>query len=687
MITLTIFLALSLAGLVFYFLNFSTPDLNYLQKSIYQKNNPNFLTYYTTHTKQILKEPKGDVMIYTPLSRIPIKVIEAFLIAEDKNFFYHQGIDIFGILKAIIINSVKGTWGQKPLGASTITQQLVKNLYLTQEKSFERKIKEAFLSFQIESTLSKYHILELYLNHIFLGNKAFGVTAAALKLFGKKLEDLTIAEIASLASFPKAPTSYNQPSHINILKVRRDWILLRLFQEQIISHEEYLQAKQEPIVFSKKYKKRFDNNSFTEEADKEFVLISKKNTIPTAYPLSVQTTLIPALQTYMEEALLRGLSLYHFRHHPKEHTLYHHKHLKMAEITKIETDKIFASLLPSGHLVQIMSQPAHVYKVGDKVIVTIVASKHDRDIAKIVPTTEISGAVIAIHAKTGAVLGVANFAPESHKSYNFANQAKRQPGSAIKTFIYLAALEQGFTLDSVIDDSPLTLYIGHQIYKPRNIYNNYGGKMALRYGLIYSKNTMTVRLAQSLQKGSLRNITQRFGIYKDVKEFLSFSLGSVETTLLDITKAYAALVNGGIKHEPYYIEKISGLQDNNNIYYHQDSSAPCTTAKLAEIMKQLMIEACKMGTGKQLASLGLYPHIGGKTGTTNDYKDAWFMGFYKDLVIGVWVGFPKPKTLGEHETGGRAALPIFYDLMKGIVPVYPLFFDDAPPQMGLSRNS
>lgn len=651
---------------------------------------------------QILREFSQERRIYTPLHLIPSMVINSFLVAEDKNFFYHCGLDIEGIIRAVISNSTQGSWFSKPLGGSTITQQVAKNFLVGNKRSFERKANEAIMSLRLESALSKDRILELYLNEIYLGMGAYGVEAAALAYFDKPLDQLSIAQMAFLAAMPKAPSFYPNQKNLSYAKARRDWVIERLYEEEILTSYEALTAKEEPIHIIQRRDDKAQPDYYSEYIRQELVSRFGEDTVMQG-GLTVKTTLVPALQEIATKTLKEGLIVYDRRHGwrgPIHHAdieddfngqwLDHLEnipsppglgHWSLAIVLEITPDKAKIGLkngelgsiplkylkwakknLPNQTVGPPITHPGDVLKRGD--IIAVSRNEHFYCLEQI---PEVTGGLVALDPHTGHVIATAGGYDFEKSQYNCAIQAKRQPGSAFKPFVYLAALEHGYTPETRILDAPIMFNVGGKLgtYAPQNITKKFYGLIPLRSGLIYSYNVTTVRLAQQVGLRRVEKIAQNFGLVDKLPHQLAAALGSAETTLLKLTAAYGMIANGGYQISPIFIEEV---RDRHNQLIHKAQPVEKTRVASTQSIRQLtkmMRDVVQRGTARSLISL--HHPIAGKTGSTNEHKDSWFVGFTPNIVVGVFVGFPTPRTLGPKEAGSKVALPIFKKFMAEVL--------------------
>ena len=654
---------------------------------------------------ELVADFSKEKRIFVPYEAIPKNVINSFLSAEDKNFFSHPGVDAKGVMRAVL-NNIRNIMSSKRLeGASTITQQVAKNFLLTNEVSLNRKIKEAILAFRIERALSKERILELYLNQIYLGSGAYGVAAASLEFFDKSIKELNYNEAALLAALPKAPSKYNPYKNKDLAKFRRDLVLKNLYENNFIDESKYLKLKNESIKL-KKVKKVFLENSqyYIEDVRKNII---EKLTYNKVYNqgYNINTPINLELQKIATQSLRNGLIAYDRRkgwRGPIKNIKYSKDWFKNVEkkfrleksvgwqIVIVKKINQFNSIIETSDNLQgvinykdiswTKNEFEDLFKVGDVIYV----KKIDTNSYSLQQLPEINGGMVVMDPFTGRVLALSGGFSFKNSEFNRASQALRQPGSAFKPFVYALALENEYTPSSLILDAPLVLDQGIDLkkWKPENYGKKFYGLSTLRVGLEKSRNLMTVRISQNLGIDKIADFTKRMNIYKKPEELLSISLGSAETTLLNLTSAYCSFVNGGKLIKPVLIDRIQDGEGNtiiNNenrkcincdkISYtgkefpkiednYEKVLSPQTAYQLTSILQGVV----ERGTGKKLNKLGL--NLAGKTGTTNDNTDAWFIGFTSNLVIGVYVGMDNPKPLGKFETGSKAALPIFEEFVK-----------------------
>ena len=646
--------------------------------------------------------------VFVPYETIPKNVINSFLSAEDKNFFNHPGVDAKGVIRAII-NNISNIKNSKRLeGASTITQQVAKNFLLTNEVSLNRKIKEAILAFRIERTLSKERILELYLNQIYLGGGSYGVAAASLEYFDKSIKDLDYTEAALLAALPKAPSRYNPYKNVKLAKFRRDLVLKNLFENNYIGYNEYVDLKQKKIKL-KKNKKIFleDSQYYIEDVRKKIIndlgfdkLYKQGLNINTPIDLNLQSLATDALRKglieYDERKGWRGPIL-NIKNYNKDWS----KNLNKYNLEKsinweiaiikdlsdyhatLETKKGNEGIIKYDDISWTKKNIKELFEIGDLIYVEKITDNS----FSLKQEPLVNGGIVVMDPYTGRVLALSGGFSFKKSEFNRSTQALRQPGSAFKPFVYALALENDYTPSTLVLDAPLVLDQGEdlKLWKPQNYGKKFYGLSTLRTGLEKSRNLMTVRIAQDLGVDKIINFSKKLGIYENPEEILSISLGSTETTLLKLTSAYSAFVNGGKLVSPILIDRIQDSEGNtivnnelrkclncNEISYLsknypkiKDDYEQIFSQQTAYQMTSILEGVILRGTGKKLKSLNL--DIGGKTGTTNKNTDTWFIGFTSDLVIGVYVGLDNPQPLGKNETGAKTALPIFkYFLQSSI---------------------
>jgi len=656
---------------------------------------------------QLIAEFALQKRLFVPYETIPKNVINSFLSAEDKNFFSHPGIDAKSITRAIIKN-IKNIFSEKRLeGASTITQQVAKNFLLTNEVSIKRKIKEAILAFRIERAYSKKRIMELYLNQIYLGEGTYGIAAASLEYFDKAVGDLNYSESALLAALPRAPSKYNPYKSMKTAELRRNYVLKNLYENSYITKSEYENLIKTKIVTKKRKIKLLEEANFYSEEVRR--VINENYGYDALYKggLSIRTPLNSNYQIEAVKALREGLEEYDKRHgwrgpiknlnmkdwQKNVQDLVPDKSLnwKLARVIKlnklnveIETENKEIGVINFQNINWTRKKSFEdLLNVNDIIYV----KKIKENIWSLKQLPKINGAIMVMDPYTGRVLAMSGGFSFKLSEFNRATQAKRQPGSAFKPFVYAAALENGFTPSTLVLDAPFVIEQGEGLktWKPENYGKKFYGPSTLRVGIEKSRNLMTVRVAQKVGFNNISKITKKFGIYEDVPELLSVSLGAAETTLVQLTNAYCSFVNGGKKVDPIFIDRIQDRRGKtifnadkrecigcveisylkDEIPKIRDNREQVISQETAYQITSMMEGVVKRGTGRKLRNLNL--PLAGKTGTTNKNMDAWFLGFTSKLVIGVYVGFDEPKSLGKYETGAKAALPVFKKFVKSVV--------------------
>ena len=676
----------------------------------------------------LIAEHATEKRVFMPVEAMPPRLIQAFLSAEDKAFYSHFGVDPRALFRAVVTNAMNYGTGRRPIGASTITQQVMKNFLLTNEVSIDRKIKEAILSFRMERAFTKDQILALYLNEIYLGMGSYGVAAAALNYFDKSLDQLTLEEMAYLAALPKAPANYHPIRKTRAATIRRDWVLGEMKQNGFITEDEARRARAMPLQIARQ--SGFDSAEapyFAEEVRREVVSRFGEDMLY-AGGLSVRTTLDPELQHAARMALQRGLEALDRRQGWRgalgSHTgdgdlndliakhqatmLEDHYAALVTEVTKdqaqiyvnggrgrIPFQLAFWAYPPRGEdgvRPQPLNDLRDALAIGDIIMVQPPEGTPDliRDGFKPQPgdyalsqRPSVEGAIVALDPHTGRLLAMSGGYNYLDSEFNRAVQALRQPGSAFKPFVYLAALDQGYNPTTRILDAPLVVDQGpgKPKWKPANYTRRFYGPSIMRVGIEKSRNLMTARLAMNLGMDQIGDYARKFGLNENLPPFLSMSLGAGETTLLRLTVAYGMLVNGGKKITPSLIDRVQD-RHGKTIYRHDGRSCDAcqsgagmggeipdlgdpreqlTSPASAFQMVSMLEGVIKRGTGRRISKLNLT--LAGKTGTTNDNTNGWFIGFTPDLAVGVFVGYDTPRQLGKRETGSTVAVPIFGDFI------------------------
>lgn len=721
---------LLVAGVVAMYVGNLTDDLpDYEVLSQYE---PPVTTRFHAADGRLMAEYARERRLYLPIQAIPEQVKHAFLSAEDKTFYRHSGINFLATGKAafdMARNKLEGR-SVRARGASTITQQVAKNFLLTSDRTVDRKIKEAVLAQRIEHAYSKDKILELYLNEIFLGLGSYGVAGASLAYFDKSVGNLKLHEMAYLAALPKGPNNYHPYRYTEAAIERRNWVLERMLANGYVTSEEAAEAKKKPLGVRSRERDSYVSASqyFAEEVRRE---ISNRYGVDQLYEggLSVRTTLNPTLQAEARQALIEGLVGYDRKRgyrgpvtrinsagdwgpelakvdglsdvpewslavvlESDEATArvgLQPERLPNNEVAKDRTEAILSLEdmqwakrlnLKDEESTRSVKSVSGIFQPGDVIYV----SKKENGGFELQQVPEVGGSLVAMDPHTGRVLSMVGGFSFSESQFNRATQAKRQPGSAFKPFVYAAALDNGYTPSSVVLDGPIKIDQGGSlgIWEPKNYGGKYAGPQTLRRGIEKSRNLMTIRLANDMGIPLVSEYAKRFGIYDDHIRGLASSLGSRETTVLRMVSAYSVLANGGKAIQPSLIDRIQDRY-GKTIFRHEERSCDnCSAAswqgqqepELIDNREQVldpmtayqitsMLEGVvQRGTAVKVRELGV--PIAGKTGTTNDEKDAWFIGYSPDLVVGVFVGFDNPKPMGKGNTGGGLAAPIFIDFMK-----------------------
>ena len=664
----------------------------------------------------LIGEFSKERRIFVPYNQIPQQVVHAFLAAEDHNFFEHGGVDPSGMARAMGKNVLNMAQGRRLEGGSTITQQVAKNVLLTSDQTFGRKLKEAILAQRIEQTLTKERILELYLNEIWLGYRSYGVGAAAYNYFGKPLAELDLAQCAYLAALPKGPDNYH-PVHNKVAAMRRrNWVLGQMAEMGWVTRAQAEAAMKEDLVVqvAPTRARYHDADYFVEEVRQRALLTLGPKLTQGGYYM--RTTLDPRLQTAAREALMKGLENYDRRHGWRGAWGHVDKtegwqQAAQAKSAPAERRAWRAALVVSdGGEVRVSPiDGAREGPIDGADVAWARAGKglKTNDLVFVEPTSPghyglrqvpiVNGALVAIEPRSGRTLAMVGGYSFSLSNFNRATQAMRQPGSSFKPFVYATALENGYTPASTVVDGPITLPgAPGQMWSPENYHHGFLGSQPLRRGLELSLNTMTVRLAEGTGMPKVVDMAKRAGVVDNMAPVLAMALGAGETTPFRLTAAYSAFLNGGLKVNPHLIEVVEDTDGKPVLNADQRPCPRCDAAfdgqespRVAETGAQVMdpITAYQItsmlegvvqrGTAYQAHILGR--PIGGKTGTTNDFRSAWFVGFSPDIVVGVFVGFDDNRSLGTNETGAVDAVPIFIDFMQTALKDTPVH-DFAVPQ-------
>ena len=741
--TLFFLAAAGAAGGLAYFYSKDLPDYSQLQD--YE---PPVMTRVHAADGQLLAEYAKERRLYIPIQAVPKLVINAFISAEDKDFYTHWGIDPNGIARAGWVYIQNLGRNRRPQGASTITQQVAKNFLLTNEVSFERKIKEALLALKIERAYPKDKILELYLNEIYLGFGAYGVAAASLLYFDKSVHELTVAEAAYLAALPKAPTTLHPFRQRERAIERRNYVIDRMVENDYVTAALGEKAKKDPLTITQRASGShiIAADYFAEDVRRE---ILEKYGEKRLYEggLSIRTTLDPKMQVIAHRALFDGLVHYDegqgYRGPISKIDIGGDWGVKLADVRAfadvapwrlavvLETNDQYARIglqparEPGGAVVrerQIgnipldgvkwakVSTPKNPLKVsqvlsqGDVIYVEPLGKDNPQYRLRQIP--EVSGAMVVMDPLTGRVLALVGGFSFDQSQFDRATQAMRQPGSSFKPFVYSAALDNGYTPSSLVVDAPIEIDQGPGmgVWRPENYTTGkYAGPATLRFGIEQSRNLMTVRLAQDIGMPLIGEYAKRFGVYDSLPNYLSYSLGAGETTVLRMVTAYSMFANGGKRVTSTLIDRIQDRY-GRTIYKHDQRECRACDAKKWENQPEpglidrreqvldpltvyqitsIMEGVIQRGTATAVKEVG--KPIAGKTGTTNDEKDAWFIGFTPDLAVGVYMGYDKPRHLGRNATGGHLSAPIAKDFFKAALADKPAMPFRVPPGIKLIR--
>jgi penicillin-binding protein 1A len=719
------------------------PDYSQLQD--YE---PPVMTRVHAADGSLLAEYAKERRLYLPIQAVPKLITNAFVAAEDKNFYQHPGIDIYGIMRAAMLYVQNYGSSRRPQGASTITQQVAKNFLLTNEVSFERKIKEALLALKIERTYSKQKILELYLNEIYLGFGAYGVAAASLLYFDKSVHELTIAEAAYLAALPKGPNNYNPFRRHDEAIARRNYVIDRMVEDGYITAEAGDKAKKDPLNVTVRPTGAhiFEAEYFAEEV-RRYIFDNYGEKKLYEGGLSVRTTLDPKLQIEARKAMVNGLVNFDetqgYRGPVNKIDISGDWGVKLADVkslSDIDPWHLAVVLQVDDQSARIGLQPgrdpggavlkerevglvplegvkwakpatgpskpiqrvSQVLSAGDVIYVEPLPAQGQFRLRQI---PEISGAMVVMDPHTGRVLAMVGGFSFEQSQFNRATQALRQPGSSFKPLVYAAALDNGYTPSTIVMDAPIEIDMGQGggIWRPENYGGKFFGPSTLRFGLEQSRNVMTVRLAQDIGMPLISEYAKRFGVYDELPPYLSYALGAGETTVLRMVTAYSMFDNGGRRVKPTLIDRIQDRY-GHTIYKHDERECvgcdatkwnnqpeptlidrreqvidPMTAYQITSMMEGVV----QRGTATVVREVG--KPIAGKTGTTNDEKDVWFIGYSPDIVCGVYMGYDKPRHIGRVATGGHLAAPVVKDFLKVALADKPPIPFRVPPGIKLIR--
>ncbi|MEE2567259.1 penicillin-binding protein 1A [Hyphobacterium marinum] len=730
-----------------------TEDLpDYEQLANYE---PSIMSRVHAGDGRLIAEYAREHRVFVAIENIPPTVINAFLAAEDKDFYEHGGLDFRGIVRAAFANIGHVLRDENLEGASTITQQVAKNFLLTSEQRFDRKVQEMVLARRIERAFTKDEILELYLNEIYFGRRSYGIAAAALNYFGKSVDELTLAETAYLAAVVNGPALFHPERHPEAAVNRRNWVLGRMIANGFVSEEDGRAAMEEPLEVNERLsgEQYLAAEYFVEEVRRQVFDVYGEDQLYEG-GLSIRTTLDTRLQLAARSALRSGLEEYDRRHGyrgplgqietgdgwqerldafepPRDldegwlvavvlaagaenaRIGYLAPEVLEDEIDAESGEVIEAEMVPGEGIIPLselawarealregemgprIDRASQVLSAGDVILVEALAGEDaSPNTFGLRQVPAVNGGILAMDPHTGRVLAMVGGYSFQQSQFNRATQARRQPGSSFKPFVYAAAMDNGYTPVSMVLDAPFVADSGNEedgFYRPQNYSERFYGMSTLRLGLVLSRNVMTVRLAQEMGMDPIVEYGERFGIYDDLDPVLAMALGAGETTLWRLVAAYGALVNGGVRVDPTILDRV---QDRNGatIYVHdqrlcavcdvpewtpgmnepelpelgEEVVSPVTAYQIVHILE----EAVQSGTGTALRPLGR--PLAGKTGTTNDFHDAWFVGFGPDIVVGAYVGFDSPQPMGAGEAGGRVAAPIVRDFLEVALENYPV---------------
>ena len=737
------------AGVALYLYKLSQDLPDYGSLANYQ---PPITTRVYANDGSLIAEYAQERRLFVPIESIPRRVIDAFLSAEDKDFYSHPGVDLNGVIRAAYSNiqNYMSQGNKRPEGASTITQQVAKNFLLTSEVSVERKIKEWMLAFRLEDAYTKDKIIELYLNEIFLGSGSYGVAAAAYNYFDKSLDQLTIAETAYLAGLPKAPSNYHPVRQYKRAIERRNWVIERMSENQYIGEEDAKTAVSEDLVphFRPAGAQSPDAQYFAEEVRR---WIQQNYGDKSLYEggLAVRSTFDPTLQRYGVKALRNGLIAYDRRHgwrgpvtrvdlttdwqrtmsdQTSMPSLQDVTEWRLAAVTgyvgneavkigfadgseakipfaEVKWAKKFINDERMGGEIRKLSE---VVTPGDVIYVEALPKTPENPNTGLYMLRQVpkaNGGLVAMDPHTGRVLALVGGFSYYASEFDRAWQAYRQTGSAFKPVVYAAALDSGYTPSSIVLDTPFVASQGQgqPMWRPDNYDESYAGPSTLRQGLEKSRNLMTVRIAADIGMEKVVEYSRKLGTSEKMLPVLANALGSTESTIVRMAQAFSTFVNGGKRVVPTLVDRIQD-RHGKTIYRHDkrmcegcnaagwtEQEEPMVASDLDNILDprtayqitHMLEGVVERGTAMVVKSVGV--PLAGKTGTTNDYKDAWFVGFSPNLTVGIYIGFDQPKSLGHGETGGHNAAPVFRDFMTDAVGKQPSVPFRVPPGIRMVR--
>jgi penicillin-binding protein 1A len=702
-LSLVLLAAFSVGGTLWYFSR-DLPSLESLGS--YE---PSQATRIYSDDNRVIGQFYIEKRVFVPLSRMPKELIQAILAVEDSRFYEHSGFDYIRIIKAFLTNIENMKIRQ---GASTITQQLTRSLFLTPERTMKRKLKEILLARKMEMMLTKDEILEIYLNQIYFGHGAYGVQVAARTYFGKDVSELNLAEVAFLSGLPKAPNDYSPYRYPQKAKTRQGVVLRRMVDEKFITEEQYRKAYEQDLFFQKMVPDEELALHFLEHI-RQYLIAKYGDDAVYKGGLNVYTTLNIDMQRTANRAVKTGLRELDKRQGYRGPL---GKYEESAEATEIAVPPLVMGEILEGHVTQVSDKEGYaLVQAGgvtgkmlmeemawgarrlkgsrlpedlhaiEKPKVSDIVKAHDLIKVKVKKAGSegrgtffsleqepvVEGALVAIDPATGAVKALVGGYDFKRSEFNRAIVAKRQPGSAFKPIIYATAIERGLTPASMVLDNPV-VYTNEEldkVWKPENYEEKFYGLITLREALTYSRNLATVRLLEQVGVRNVIEFAQRVGIQSPLTRDLSLALGSSGVTLTEMTSAYAVFANQGVRVEPTLIISVS--DHNGRVLEHRELAPQQVLSKeTAYVVTNMMEDVIERGTARRAKSLGR--PLAGKTGTTNEFTDAWFIGFAPNLVAGVWVGFDDNRSLGDREAGGSAALPIWMTFMQESLSRFPI---------------
>jgi len=687
---------------------------------------PSIITSVYSDDDRKIAELFNERRIVIPISDMPQYLLQAFIAAEDARFYQHKGIDIHSIIRAMLKNLVAGEIVQ---GGSTITQQVTKSFLLSPERSYQRKIKEAILAYRLDKQFSKDQILFLYLNQIYLGHGAYGVGAAAENYFGKTVKELNLAECAMMAGLPQAPSRYSPFTNPESAKNRQMYVLNQMVEEDYITQDQASAAAQTPLNITPRRNFYMESAPYyAEHVRQQLINMYGKDAIYNQ-GYDVYTCVNIDMQKMAETAIEKGLKNLDNRQgyrgpleylKPEDIEAYSKTIENQVALSPLQENTVVKGVVtdvddtantvavrigndhgiialadmkwarkpdPEVHWsAATVYHPGEVLKKGDVILVRVKQKLENQPNWELALEQEplVQSSLVSIESETGevkVVIGGRNF---SESQFNRAIQSLRQPGSAFKPIIYAAALDRGFTPATTIIDSPIVFEDpeNDSVWKPDNYDNKFYGKTLVREGLINSRNVITVKLLQRIGIDYAINYAKKLGITAKLERNLSLALGSSDVTLLELMNAYSVFANKGYRVAPCFIKRIVD-RDGRVVYEHQTNRQQVIDANTAYVITHLMEEVVQFGTGRRVKELKR--PVAGKTGTTNNLFDAWFMGYTPDYITGVWVGFDDKKSLGAKETGASAASPIWLDFMQRALEGKPVREFEAPDSVVFAR--